>query len=111
MSDDANYTLLREVLDAAYEQAAHGKGAERHGNGLPFEEQPMQTISNLLNNDAGMAFQAIKKIAEGRNLETKDARIREYLGAINYIAGMVIREQLADAVAIPPTNLSEDKIM
>ena len=93
MNDNKHYESLRNVLNMAYEQAAFGKGAERHGNGLPFEEQPMQTISNLLNNDAGMAFQAMKKLVEGRNLETKEARIREYLGAINYIAGMVIREQ------------------
>lgn len=111
MNDDTNYTLLREVLDAAYEQAARGKGAERHGNGLPFEDQPMQTISNLLNNDAGMAFQAVKKIVEGRNLETKEARIREYLGAINYIAGMVIREnQLSFNNTLNTLNTSAKKI-
>lgn len=94
------YQSLRRVLDMAYAQAAEGKGAERHAGGLPFEEQPMQTISRLLRSERGMAFQAIKKIQEGLNLPTTDRKVHELLGAINYLAGIVIyletQEQSSD---------------
>ena len=84
------YDSLRGVLDEAFQQAASGKGSERHGNGLPFGQQPMQVISDLLDSDAGMLFQAIKKLQEGSRMEPGAAR-REYLGAINYIAGVIVR--------------------
>ena len=85
-----NYASLQAVLDAAYAQAAHGKGAERHARGNPFEEQHMQTISRLLGTERGMAFQAIKKLTEGLDMADPDARERELLGAINYLAGIVV---------------------
>ena len=88
------YERLAMVLQKAYDQAAKGKGKERHANNLPFHEQPMQSMSRLLGTEGGMAFQAIKKIQEARNLPTREARVRELLGAINYIAGMVIYEEL-----------------
>lgn len=84
------YQSLRAVLDAAYTQAAHGKGAERHARGNHFEDQHMQTISKLLDTDRGMAFQAIKKLTEGMDMADPGARERELLGAINYIAGIVV---------------------
>lgn len=84
------YERLMVVLDEAYQQAAVGKGAERHGQDLPFEHQPMQQISRLLDTDGGMAYQAIKKIQEARRLPTVERQKRELLGAINYLAGMVI---------------------
>lgn len=88
--DVPGYEQLAEVLEAAYDQAAKGKGAERHADGLPFHEQPMQTGSDLLGTDAGLAFQAIKKIREGRGFEEFDRFERELLGAIVYTAGMII---------------------
>lgn len=87
---DPDYAALAKVLDAAYEQAAYGKGRERHARGNPFEEQHMQTISRLLQSERGMAFQAIKKLTEGLDLQTHEQRERELLGAINYIAGIVV---------------------
>jgi hypothetical protein len=90
MTDDPNYVSLKKVLEKAYTQAAHGKGAERHARGNPFEEQHMQTISTLLDTDRGMAFQAIKKLTEGLDMTDPDARERELLGAINYIAGIIV---------------------
>lgn len=84
-----DYRSLADVLARAWEQAAVGKGAQRHGQALPFEDQPMQQISGLLNTDQGMLFQAIKKIQESCRMD-KDAAIRERLGAINYIAGSII---------------------
>lgn len=91
------YEQLAEVLKAAYDQAANGKGKERHANDLPFPEQRMLGISRLLDSDGGMAYQACKKVTEARGLK-HDARERELLGAIVYIAGMVIfhRERARD---------------
>jgi len=84
------YEQLAEVLRSAHDQAALGKGAERHANNLPFHEQPMQTGSDMLGSDAGLAFQVIKKVREGRQFAELDRLERELLGAINYIAGMII---------------------
>ena len=83
------YEALEQVLNEALEQAAAGKGKERHAQDKPFDEQPMQLISELIGDTHGMAFQAIKKLQESLRLPT-DRAIREQLGAINYIAGMVI---------------------
>lgn len=85
-----DYQSLRAVLDAAYYQAAHGKGKERHAKGQPFHEQRMQSISHLIGTERGMAFQVIKKLTEGMDLPDPGARERELLGAINYLAGMVV---------------------
>jgi len=85
-----DYLNLFNILYDAFLQASEGKGAERHGNGLPFCDQPMQTISSLLQTEKGMAFQACKKIAEACAF-TDDAQFeRELHGAIVYVAGMVI---------------------
>lgn len=84
------YEGLVEVLVQALEQAQSGKGAERHGNGLRFEDQRMLAITRLLNNERGLAYQACKKVAEGLDLPTHEARVKELLGAINYIAGIII---------------------
>jgi hypothetical protein len=85
----ANYLRLIAVVDKAIEQAAVGKGAERHANGKRFEDQPMQVISELLGTPDGMLYQAIKKIQESTRMEYAPA-VRELLGAINYIAGAII---------------------
>lgn len=84
-----NYESLRKVLDAALMQASSGKGFERHAEGEPFEDQIMMTITSKF----GIGFplgQAVKKLHEAQRLEP-DAAIRECLGAINYIAGVVIK--------------------
>jgi len=98
------YEQLAAVLQAAFDQAAAGKGAERHANGLPFHEQRMQTISALLDSDAGMAFQVCKKVTEGMRLP-HEARERELLGAIVYIAGMVIFHRQRQPKAEAPADL------
>ena len=96
-----NYRVLKDVLDAAFKQASEGKGAERHGqNGsLDFMEQPMMAISALLDTDGGLAYQAIKKITEARGLPTFERQERELLGAINYIAGMIMHLRRIDSIA------------
>ena len=89
-SMDEDYRSLAGVLVEAYHQAQSGKGKERHANGLAFEDQPMQAISGMLNSDKGMAYQACKKIVEATNMQSLPAFEREILGAINYLAGMII---------------------
>jgi hypothetical protein len=94
------YSSLHTVLKAAYAQASEGKGKERHaGNGLAFTEQPMQTVSKLLGTSDGLAFQAIKKVTEAKGMETFEQKERELLGAINYIAGIIIFEKNKEGVA------------
>jgi len=84
----ADYVSLSKVLRRAYDQAAVGKGAERHAKDLPFTEQPMQRLQELYG--VGFALgQAGKKMQESMRLPHY-AAIRELLGAINYIAGAVI---------------------
>lgn len=82
------YASLDRVLRAAFDQAASGKGRERHATGQNFEDQPMQQINQLV----GVGFstgQAIKKIQEARRM-APDPAIRELLGAIVYTAGAII---------------------
>ncbi len=87
---DHPYNPLADALVGAYKQAAFGKGKERHANDLPFGDQPMQTISELLNSGDGMAYQVIKKVQESTRMGP-DAAIRELYGAIVYAAGMIVR--------------------
>ncbi len=83
------YESLADVLERAYGQASAGKGAERHGQGLSFDEQPMQQLIRLY----GIGFalgQAAKKAQEAQRLPTVERQVAELLGAINYLAGAVI---------------------
>lgn len=82
------YESLARVLARAFDQAAAGKGKERHANALPFDQQPMQTIAAA----HGVGFltgQAAKKSQEALGLP-HDRKVAELLGAINYLAGAVI---------------------
>lgn len=82
------YEQLAAVLQDAYDQAAKGKGAARHGTGKPFHEQPMQDLIRLYG--PGFALgQAGKKMQESQRMD-RDAAERELLGAIGYIAGAII---------------------
>lgn len=85
---DPNYEELARVLNTAYQQAANGKGKERHAEGEPFEEQIICEVARRV----GLGYtsgQAVKKIYESKRLP-KDAAIAELLGAINYIAANII---------------------
>lgn len=93
------YEQLAAVLQDAYDQAAKGKGAARHGTGKPFHEQPMQDLIRLYG--PGFALgQAGKKMQESQRMD-RDAAERELLGAIVYIAGAIIaaRGRVADGKA------------
>ena len=90
----AGYEPLEKVLREALEQAAAGKGKERHASdGRAFTDQPIMTIAR----DVGIGFltgQAIKKAIESRGLYTsrgRSAARNELLGAIVYLAAAVIR--------------------
>ena len=88
MRTNPGYESLADVLQSALNQAQDGKGAERHANQLPFDQQPMQTIAGQV----GVGFllgQAIKKTQESQGLKGHHA-VAELLGAINYLAGAVI---------------------
>jgi hypothetical protein len=88
--DHPDYIRLAAVLQAAYDQAARGKGKERHAStGQPFEEQPMSAINRTLGSIDGFLYQAAKKAQESRRLPYGRAQA-ELLGAINYLAGAVI---------------------
>ena len=84
------YEQLAQVFAAAHDQAAYGKGKERHANGLPFHEQRMQGISDLVGSPDGMVYQLVKKTTEGLQFDSPDKREHELLGALNYLAGIVI---------------------
>ena len=84
------YAALRAILEDAYAQAASGKGAERHANGRPWTEQPINTITEAV----GVGFpagQAVKKLTEAMGMLRRgeaDAARREILGAIVYAAAL-----------------------
>lgn len=92
--DRDDYLPLLRTFLGALEQAAYGKGRERHANDLPFVEQPILTMAQMLNSDAGLAQQVIKKTIEARGLLTKEARIKELRGAMVYAAAMVLFEEM-----------------
>ena len=94
MMEEPGYELLAYVLERAYNQAALGKGKERHANGEPFDEQVMQDGARRFGVGA-LLFQAFKKSEESQRLPL-DRGVNELLGAIVYLAGAVIRRE-ADA--------------
>lgn len=86
------YNRLRMVFDGSFDQAANGKGNERHATvGEKFEDQQICEITKRLSKSsvAGSLFQAVKKIYESSRLP-KDRAIAELRGAINYIAAAII---------------------
>lgn len=87
--DVKGYESLAAVLIRAHAQAAEGKGAQRHAQGQPFDQQPMQQLIRLYG--VGFALgQAAKKAQEAQRLPTVERQVAELLGAINYLAGAVI---------------------
>jgi len=84
-----NYLRLHEILMDAFAQAAVGKGAERHGQDKPFEQQPIQLISQMVGSNAGLIYQVCKKSQESLRL-SKEPAIRELHGAIVYAAAAIL---------------------
>lgn len=92
--DRDDYLPLLRTFLGALEQAAYGKGRERHANDLPFVEQPILTMARMLDSDAGLAQQVIKKTIEARSLPSKTARINELRGTLVYAAAMILFEEM-----------------
>lgn len=92
--DRDDYLPLLRTFLGALEQAAYGKGRERHANDLPFTEQPILTMARMLDSDAGLAQQVIKKTIEARSLALKKARINELRGTLVYAAAMILFEEM-----------------
>lgn len=91
------YKTLRLALDAAFDRAAVGKGAERHADGKPFDEQPLFTISR----HRGHGFilgQVDKKLDEAPRLQSQIAYANEVLDCIVYLAALyaLILEEIRD---------------
>lgn len=89
------YASLERTLADALDQAANGKGKERHAADNAFEDQVICAVQRLLMGHpfGYQAGQAIKKTVEaGRlfNIGKPDAAKAEALGAINYLAAMDI---------------------
>ena len=84
---------LVKVFEAALEQAAGGKGKERHANGQPFDRQPICEGGRHFGIGAPL-FQAWKKTAEVMRLVEMDngaeRALREIYGAMNYLAAAAI---------------------
>lgn len=96
------YEALTGVLDEAINQAANGKGLERHADDRPFHDQPImrETQAVGLGYPAG---QARKKILEAVRCcgDHPERAIADLLGAINYTAALVIaiRSSIAELAA------------
>lgn len=90
--DVKGYEQLRDVLLGAYNQAARGKGKERHGNDLPFHEQPIMQIAKM-SGIGGHVYQIMKKAQEAGNMVGRgdlDAAMHEFRGVINYAAAAIL---------------------
>lgn len=84
-NDVPGYEILRAALEAAYDQAARGKGKERHANDLGFGDQPICTLNRMQGSVHGATYQVMKKVQESARLPVPRART-ELLGAIVYAA-------------------------
>jgi hypothetical protein len=92
--NEPGYEKLADVLQRAFDQAASGKGKERHAQGEPFHEQVMQIGARKFG-VGSLLFQAFKKSEESQRLEGQRG-VNELLGAIVYLAGAVIAREAAD---------------
>lgn len=99
----AGYDILQAALGAAYDQAARGKGKERHANDLPFGEQPICTLNRMQGTPHGATYQVMKKVQESSRLPVPRAR-HELLGAIVYAAAAwhLLGEQEGSANGVTP---------
>ena len=90
-SDDLStrYASLAAVLNRALEQAARGKGMERHATTEPFERQPIVQTGQWLNSTHPYIGQVVKKAFESARLPPEHA-IQEWLGIIVNAAAAVI---------------------
>ncbi len=94
--DEPGYEMLAAVLVEAYNQAAKGKGKERHAQaGEPFDQQVMADGAKRFGTGA-LLFQAYKKAEESQRMDLEPA-VRELLGGIVYLAGAVLARRRTGA--------------
>ena len=96
--NEPGYERLADVLARAYDQAARGKGKERHADSDPFHEQVMQIGARKFG-VGSLLFQAFKKSEESQRMPL-DRGVNELLGAIVYLAGAVIAREAAEGEPI-----------
>jgi len=92
VNENHPYFELAQVFEAAFNQAAVGKGKERHAYSEEeaYQYQVLCEIDRRLRGNAdGPLYQAVKKIYESARMDPQRA-IHELLGAINYTAAAVI---------------------
>lgn len=86
------YDDLFNILALAYDQAARGKGKERHANNKPFNKQPIIELADKY----GTGFllgQAAKKLEESTGM-TYGADVKELLGAIVYTSASIMHLEM-----------------
>lgn len=83
------YHPLATTLLGAFEQAAMGKGKERHANDLPFVDQKILRLPAQQGHPGGLIYQVAKKALESERM-APDARIRELNGVIVYASAAII---------------------
>jgi hypothetical protein len=84
------YRELFSILLAALLQAQDGKGKERHAKeDEPFEKQVICEVGRRVGVGYNLG-QSVKKIYEAKNYGDKTFKIKELLGAINYLASAII---------------------
>lgn len=91
-----NSELLAGVFAAVMQQVTAGKGAERHGKGADFLEQPWKKIAD----DFGEGFllgQAAKKMREATHASgwDHDRWEKEMLGALAYLGFAIVNRRLS----------------
>ncbi len=90
------YETLAKIALKACKRVWESKGIERHANNLPFDMQPIMTITR----QHGHGFtrgQALKKIDEATALG-KEAALVEILEAITYLMAdaLILEEEIRD---------------
>lgn len=104
------YEELSRVLHQAYRQSANGKGRERHGNGRPFDQQPIMNIARMTG-IGGHTYQISKKAQEAGNMIPRgqhDAAIAEFYGVIVYAAAAVLLTEELKRAFTPADDIEED---
>lgn len=86
------YDDLFNILALAYDQAARGKGKERHANNKPFDKQPIIELADKYGNGF-LRGQAAKKLEESMNL-VYGSDVKELLGAIVYTCAAVMHLEM-----------------
>lgn len=86
------YDDLFNILALAYDQAARGKGKERHANNKPFDKQPIIELADKYGNGF-LRGQAAKKLEESMNL-VYGSDVKELLGAIVYTCAAIMHLEM-----------------